>query len=88
VATAVTPGQDVDPVERLSFPSAISIKRAAGPLSGAPHCRRHRRAPAAGQPHTRRCSGALGAEQIIKAVRQRWPFLKHLFADGAYDRAG
>jgi hypothetical protein len=29
---------------------------------------------------------AQGAEQIIKAVRQRWPFLKHLFADGAYDR--
>jgi hypothetical protein len=29
---------------------------------------------------------AQGAEQIIKAVRQRWPFLKHLFADGTYDR--
>jgi putative transposase len=29
---------------------------------------------------------AQGAEPIIKAVRQRWPFLKHLFADGAYDR--
>jgi transposase len=29
---------------------------------------------------------AQGAAQIIKAVRQRWPFLKHLFADGAYDR--
>jgi putative transposase len=29
---------------------------------------------------------AQGAEQIIKAVRQRWPWLKHLFADGAYDR--
>src|SRR5918998_787453 len=29
---------------------------------------------------------AHGAEQIIKAVRQRWPWLKHLFADGAYDR--
>jgi len=28
---------------------------------------------------------AQGAEQIIKAVHQRWPFLKHLFADGAYD---
>jgi putative transposase len=26
---------------------------------------------------------AQGAEQIIKAVRQRWPWLKHLFADGA-----
>src|SRR3954454_15120885 len=29
---------------------------------------------------------AEGAEAIIKAVRQRWPWLKHLFADGAYDR--
>ena len=27
-----------------------------------------------------------GAEQIIKAVRQRWPWLKHLFTDGAYGR--
>ncbi|MBL0408431.1 hypothetical protein JKG68_31690 [Microvirga aerilata] len=29
---------------------------------------------------------AQGAEQIIKAVRQRWHFLKHLFAGSAYDR--
>ena len=29
---------------------------------------------------------AEGAEAIIKAIRQRWPWLKHLFADGAYDR--
>jgi putative transposase len=29
---------------------------------------------------------AAGAERIIAAVRQRWPWLKHLFADGAYDR--
>jgi transposase len=29
---------------------------------------------------------APGAEAIIKAVRGRWPWLKHLFADGAYDR--
>jgi hypothetical protein len=27
---------------------------------------------------------AAGAEQIITAIRQRWPWLKHLFADGAY----
>lgn len=25
---------------------------------------------------------AAGAEQIIKAVRKRWPWLRHLFADG------
>ena len=29
---------------------------------------------------------AAGAEKIIRAVRKRWPWLKHLFADGAYDR--
>ena len=29
---------------------------------------------------------AVGAEHIIAAVRRRWPWLKHLFADGAYDR--
>ena len=29
---------------------------------------------------------AEGAEAIIKAIRQHWPWLKHLFADGAYDR--
>jgi hypothetical protein len=27
-----------------------------------------------------------GAEQIIKAMCQRWPWLMHLFTDGAYDR--
>ena len=29
---------------------------------------------------------AVGAERIIEAVRKRWPCLKHLFVDGAYDR--
>ena len=29
---------------------------------------------------------ATGAEEILRAVRERWPWLKHLFADGAYDR--
>jgi transposase len=29
---------------------------------------------------------AEGAEAIIKAIRQRWPWLKHLFADGVHDR--
>jgi transposase len=29
---------------------------------------------------------AAGAERIVKAIRKRWPWLKHLFADGAYDR--
>jgi transposase len=31
---------------------------------------------------------ASGAEQIVKTVRKRWPWLKHLFADGALDRDG
>ena len=29
---------------------------------------------------------AAGAEDIVKAILQRWPWLKHLFADGAYNR--
>ena len=29
---------------------------------------------------------AAGAELIVKAIRKRWPWLKHFFADGAYDR--
>ncbi len=27
-----------------------------------------------------------GAQLVIAAVRKRWPWIKHLFADGAYDR--
>ena len=29
---------------------------------------------------------SVGAQAIVAAVRRRWPWLKHLFADGAYDR--
>jgi len=29
---------------------------------------------------------AQGAERVIVAIRQRWPWLQHLFADGACDR--
>ena len=29
---------------------------------------------------------AEGAQQIVTAIRKRWPWLKPLFADGAYDR--
>ena len=28
-----------------------------------------------------------GAQAILDAIRKRWPWIKHLFADGAYDRA-
>jgi len=31
-------------------------------------------------------SDSAGAQMILAAIRQRWPWLKHLFADGAYDR--
>ena len=31
-------------------------------------------------------SDAAGAQMILDAIRKRWPWLKHLFADGAYDR--
>jgi len=29
---------------------------------------------------------AAGAEAIVKGARRRWPWLKHLFANGVYDR--
>lgn len=31
-------------------------------------------------------SDSAGAQAILDALRQRWPGVKHLFADGAYDR--
>ena len=31
-------------------------------------------------------SDGAGAQAILDAVRKRWPWLKHPFADGAYDR--
>jgi putative transposase len=31
-------------------------------------------------------SDSVGAQAILAAVRKRWPWLKHLFADGGYDR--
>lgn len=31
-------------------------------------------------------SNSAGAQMILHAIRTRWPWIKHLFADGAYDR--
>jgi len=31
-------------------------------------------------------SDSAGAQLILDAIRKRWPWIKHLFADGAYDR--
>ncbi len=31
-------------------------------------------------------SDSAGAQAILEGIRKRWPWLKHLFADGAYDR--
>ena len=31
-------------------------------------------------------SDSAGAQAILDAIRKHWPWLKHLFADGAYDR--
>ena len=31
-------------------------------------------------------SDGAGAQTILAAIRKRWPWLKHLFANGAYDR--
>ena len=30
-------------------------------------------------------SDSAGAQTILDTIRKRWPWLKHLFADGAYD---
>lgn len=30
-------------------------------------------------------SDSAGAQKILEAMRKRWPWMKHLFADGAYD---
>lgn len=29
---------------------------------------------------------AAGAQKVLEALKQRWPWIKHLFADSAYDR--
>lgn len=31
-------------------------------------------------------SNSAGAQMILDAIRKRWPWVKHLFADSAYDR--
>ena len=31
-------------------------------------------------------SDSAGAQAILVAIRKRWPWVRHLFADGAYDR--
>ena len=38
------------------------------------------------QPDHGRLSDSSGAQAILDAIRKRWPWVKHLFADGAYDR--
>jgi putative transposase len=35
---------------------------------------------------TANISDSAGAQVVIEALRKRWPWIKHLFADGAYDR--
>lgn len=31
-------------------------------------------------------SDSVGAQKILEGIRKRWPWMKHLFADGGYDR--
>ena len=31
-------------------------------------------------------ANSTGAQAILDAIRKRWPWVKHLFANGAYDR--
>ncbi|UAJ10666.1 transposase [Polymorphobacter megasporae] len=38
------------------------------------------------KPTTADISDSAGAEAIVAAIRERWPWLKHLSADCAYDR--
>jgi len=52
----------------------------------APCRRRYRRPPAHGQSHPAKISDSAGAQTILDALRKRWRWIKHLFADGAYDR--
>ncbi len=33
-------------------------------------------------------SDSAGGQTVLSAIRKRWPWVKHLFADGAYDRKG
>ncbi len=35
---------------------------------------------------TANISDSAGAQTILDAIRKRWPWMKHLLADGAYDR--
>jgi transposase len=35
---------------------------------------------------TANISDSVGAQSILDGIRKRWPWVKHLFADGAYDR--
>ena len=34
----------------------------------------------------RHISDSAGAQEIVAGIRKRWPWFKHFFADGAYDR--
>ena len=35
---------------------------------------------------TANIADSTGAQAVIEALRKRWPWIRHLFADGAYDR--
>ena len=39
-----------------------------------------------GRSDLKRLSDSAGAQMILDTIRKRWPCVKHLFADGAYDR--
>ncbi len=38
------------------------------------------------EPHRAFSAISAGAQTILDGIRKRWPWVKHLFADGAYDR--
>lgn len=52
----------------------------------APYRSRYGWAAVDGQLDAGRYLDSAGAQAILDGIRQRWPWVKHLFADGAYDR--
>ncbi len=71
----------------------MNVRRAASPTGGvldsqsvkAPAAKEHGRLLMVNMT-TADISDSAGAQMILDAIRKRWPWLKHLFADSAYDR--
>jgi hypothetical protein len=51
-----------------------------------PYRRRYRRPAVGNEPDDRRDRRFNGAQLVLDALQQRWPWLEHLFGDAAHDR--